>query len=91
MKAYGLILNSLRAEEDSTIHNFSLGDPSPTIPANTEDTSKYSTLTEDDKKKVEEVLFLTDRFGVSEDFYHQLTMVCDGLPRSYLVNSLVSY
>lgn len=55
------------------------------VPTNTGSTSKYSTLIEDDKKKVEEVLFLMDRFSVSEEFYHQLTMVCDGLPRSYLV------
>ena len=88
LRAYGLKLNSLEVEETNstcTTHNFNLGDPSSTAPTNTGSTSKYSTLTEDDKKKVEEVLFLMDRFSVSEEFYHQLTMVCDGLPRSYLV------
>lgn len=88
LRAYGLKLNSLEVEETNstcTTHNFSLDDPSSTVPTNTGNTSKYSTLTEEDKKKVEEVLFLMDRFSVSEEFYHQLTMVCDGLPRSYLV------
>ena len=94
MRAYGLKLNSLEVEETSgtcTTHNFSSDDPSSTVPTNTGSTSKYSTLTEDDKKKVEEVLFLLDRFSVSEEFYHELTTVCDGLPRSYLVKQCKSH
>jgi len=88
LRAYGLKLNSLEVEETNSTcitHNFSLHVPSSTVSTNTGSTSKYSTLTEDDKKKVEEVLFIMDQFSVSEEFYHQLTMVCDGLPRSYFV------
>lgn len=53
---HGLKLNSLDVEERNstrTTHNFSLDDPSSTVPTNTGSTSKYSTLVEDDKKKVE--------------------------------------
>ena len=32
-----------------------------------------------------------DRFSVSEEFYHQLTMVCNGLPRSYLVKQFKNH
>ena len=39
---------------------------------------------------MEEVLFLMDRFGVSDEFYHNLTMIFDGLPRSYLVKQCKS-
>ena len=36
---------------------------------------------------IEKVLYLMDKFGVSEDFYHELTMVFNSLPRSYLVKN----
>lgn len=42
-------------------------------------------LSDDEKAKVERVLFLQDKFCAGDAFYHVLTMVVDGLPKSYLV------
>ena len=33
----------------------------------------------------QEILYLLDRFGVSDEFYHELTMLYPELPRSYLI------
>ena len=42
-------------------------------------------LSEDDKSKVETVLFLLDKICVGDSFYHELSMEDDELPRSYLI------
>ena len=92
MNAYGLKLNSLKVEENNkTKHKLNLNDipttTNPTVHANNTNLGcRYLTLPEDERKKVEEeVLFLMDRFGVSDEFYHQITMIFDELSRSYLV------
>ena len=47
--------------------------------------SKYNNLPEGEKEKIEQILFLLDKFCVGDTFYHELTMTFEGLPRSYLV------
>ena len=42
-------------------------------------------LTDEDKTKIEKVLFLLDKFCVGDSFYHEPTMTVTGLPKSYLV------
>ncbi|CAB4011338.1 Hypothetical predicted protein, partial [Paramuricea clavata] len=37
------------------------------------------------KSKLEMVLFLLDKFCIGDNFYHEMTMLFDDLPRSYLV------
>ncbi|KAK3704236.1 hypothetical protein QZH41_020490 [Actinostola sp. cb2023] len=56
---------------------------STTQASNQKDT-KYSTLSEDDKARVESILYLIDKFGVGDEFIHQLSMIVEGMPRSYL-------
>jgi hypothetical protein len=59
-----------------------------TVPNKTTDQASdkgFDALSDDDKSKVEKVLFLLDRFCVGDYFYHQLSMVINGLPKSYLV------
>lgn len=48
----------------------------------------YGDLSEEEKIKVQQVLFITDKFCIGEATYHELTMTDggEGLPRSYLVN-----
>ena len=46
--------------------------------------TQYSKLSDDDKAKVESILYLIDKFGVGDEFMHKLSMVVDGLPKSYL-------
>ena len=47
----------------------------------------YGDLSEEEKIKVQEALFITDKFCIGEATYHELTMTdgAEGLPRSYLV------
>ena len=42
-------------------------------------------MLEEDEEKIEQILFLLDKFCVRDNFYHKLTMTFDGLLRSYLV------
>lgn len=42
-------------------------------------------LADTERAKIEQVLFLLDKFCVGDVFYHELTMIVDGLPKSYLV------
>ena len=54
--------------------------------------SGYDALWESEKETVEELLFLLDKFGVGDEFYHEMTMAKYGeLPRSYLVQRLVRH
>ena len=46
--------------------------------------TQYSKLSDDDKAKVESILYLIDKFGVGDEFMHELSMVVDGMPKSYL-------
>ena len=48
-------------------------------------TSHGSSLSDDGKTKIEQVLFLLEKFYVGDSFYHELTMTLSGLPKSYLV------
>ncbi|CAB3999326.1 Hypothetical predicted protein [Paramuricea clavata] len=52
---------------------------------NTNNVSGFDALSDDDKGKVEKVLFLLDKFCVGDAFYHEITMLVEGLPKSYLV------
>ena len=36
-------------------------------------------------EKVEQILYLLDKFCVSDEFYHEFSMIENGLPRSYLI------
>ena len=44
-----------------------------------------SSLSDEDKTKIEQVLFLLDKFCVGDSFYHELTMTVNGLSKSYPV------
>ena len=46
--------------------------------------TQFSKLSEDDKARVESILYLIDKFGVGDEFVHELSMTIDGLPKSYL-------
>ena len=81
-KSFGLELESVVVKESRTgvVHNL---DADTTVP--TPGSNCFNALSEDDKEKVEKVLFLLDKFCVGDVFYHEMTMIVDGLPRSNLV------
>ena len=41
----------------------------------------------EDDDKVEQVLYLLDKFCASDELYHELTIMSDELPKSYLILS----
>ena len=43
---------------------------------------------EEESTILKEVLFLLEEFGVSNEFYHKLSMILPTLPRSYKVKRL---
>ena len=48
--------------------------------------STPATNTNDSKmEKVEQILYPLDKFCVSDEFYHEFSMIENGLPRSYLI------
>ena len=42
----------------------------------------YENIREEQKDKVEQVLFLLDKFCVGDEVYHELSMIIEGLPHS---------
>jgi hypothetical protein len=47
--------------------------------------SNFDSLSNENKEKIKQVLFLLDKLCVGDAFYHELTMITDCLPKSYLV------
>ena len=45
-------------------------------------------LPEEEKQNIKDLLFILEIFNVSESAYRELTVFCDGLPRTYLVSSM---
>ena len=79
-KSFGLKLESMTVSETKTgiIHD---------LPAEKKKTDAhgFDNLPQEEKSKVEKLLFLLDKFCVGECFYHELSMVVAELPRSYLI------
>lgn len=82
-KSFGLEVESLivREVKSGVKHNVITSKTT----TDQENDKGFDALSDDDKSKVEKVLFLLDRFCVGDNFYHELSMVIDGLPKSYLV------
>ena len=77
---FGLQLSSVEFKDDTG--------KSHTIEYQVENRKKsYNELSDEEKEKVQQVMYVTDRFCISEAAYHELTMTVNGedLPRSYLV------
>lgn len=48
----------------------------------------FETLQEEDNNKLEQILFLLDKFCVGDEVYHEMTIHTDDLPKSYLIKQL---
>ena len=76
--------HEIKAMEQQTgiFHNLYVDDNTSN---STNGSKRFDSLTDYDKEKIEQVLFLLHKFCVGDSFYHELTMIVDGLPKSYLV------
>ena len=45
-------------------------------------------MPEEERHKIKDLLFILEKINVSESAYRELTVFCDGLPRTYLVSSM---
>jgi hypothetical protein len=45
-------------------------------------------LPEEKRQKIKDLLFILEKCNVSESAKRELTVFCDGLPRTYLVSSM---
>lgn len=78
-RSFGLELLEIKLQDEEGVpYNLVYSTP-------TSSSCGYSKLTEDEKNKVEQVLFLLDKFCVGDEVYHELSMILEGLPKSYLV------
>ena len=90
--SFGLELETLKVKENETgqVHTVNLQQENsiwePASIINESDrASTFSTLPEEEKNRIEQMLFLLDKLCVGDNFYHELSIMVDGLPRSYLV------
>ncbi len=51
----------------------------------------YDALSEEDKDKVKSVVYTMDKFGISDEAYHELTLTFQGMTRSYIIKQCRSY
>lgn len=84
-ESFGLEICSITVAEKKTglTHPLSVDEKGE----NTDDEKAcgFDGLSSEEKKRVEELLFLLDKFYVGDGFYHELSMVVDSLPKSYLI------
>jgi hypothetical protein len=50
--------------------------------------SSYQDLPDKERPKIQDLLLICENFNVCESAYRELTVFCDGLPRTYLVSSM---
>ena len=93
-ESFGLNITSINVTEKKTgiVHSVSVdGCDQPNTSTSTAGTgdaqqpSGFDALSKDEKDKVEEILFLLDKFYVGDEFYHELSMIVESLPKSYLI------
>ena len=92
-ESFGLDVSSINVTEKTTgvAHSVSLGESNNVpgrnnVSATESETQKgFHGVSQSEKDKVEEILFLLDKFYVSDKFYHEVTMLDCQLPRSYLI------
>lgn len=76
-KAFGLELESIKVKESNTGKSHEVYAGGSTSSCNADE--------DEEMARIEQILYLQDKFCVSDEFYHELTMVENGIPRSYLV------
>ena len=92
-KSFGLELSSLKFKDVKCNETYVLDYQTPTKSrAEEEETPESSPeeLSDHQSSQIEQILFLLDKFYVSDQFYHELTVTYEDMPRSYLIKQLRS-
>lgn len=81
-KSFGLKIESIAMKEVQTGSKHNVKMASDEQQENT--ATGFDSLSEEEKEKVDKILFLLDKFCVGDSFYHEFSMYND-LPKSYLI------
>ena len=76
-------LNTFKLDIQSFVLSSQISQQSTTIQLSSHTGNSKNTYPS--PEHIDEVLFLLDSYGISDEFYHELSMVHPSLPRSYLV------
>ena len=82
-KAFGLELESLKVKETDTGKTHDITAEMKAGKPGENPTSQAGS--DADMSRIETILYLLDKFCVSDEFYHELSMIENGIPRSYLI------
>ncbi len=81
-ETYGLVPKSITLKSNAgTKVKVSLDDKLPSGQRK----ANFLSLPSEDKRKIQELSYILDRFAVSDGVYHELHMLCDDLPQSRLL------
>lgn len=83
-QAFGLHVESLRVKEADTGKTYEVNVETKAQKSG-ECSNPVTNINDSDMEKVEQILYLLDKFCVSDEFYHEFSMIENGLPRSYLI------
>ena len=81
-KSFGLEIESVAMKEVQTGSKHNVKMASDEKQENT--ATGFDSLSEEEKEKVDKILFLLDKFCVGDSFYHEFSMYND-LPKSYII------
>ena len=86
-KSFGLELVSLKFRDANTYQNYSFNYKPEISNMDAEEQAEGNStvLSDTDNSEIEQVLFLLDKFYVSDELYHEFTIAYDDMPRSYLI------
>lgn len=84
-KSFGLDLTNIRLQDESGC-SYTMEYPIPST--STPGQMEYEKLSKDRQEIIEHVLFLLDKFCVGDEVYHELSVITEGLPKSYLIKQL---
>lgn len=92
-KSFALELSRLKFKDVKCNETYSLDYHTPTTSRVEEEETPESSpeeLSDYQSSQIEQILFLLDKFYVSDQFYHELTVAYEDTPRSYLIKELRS-
>lgn len=86
-KSFGLEISCLKFKDSENNEDYSFDYQKTPSTSSAENNPEQS---EKDNSNIEQILFLLDKFYVSDEFYHELTVVYKDMPRSYLIKQMRS-
>jgi len=88
-KSFGLDITCLKFKDAKSNETYSFDYHTSTTISNGDGENKTAEatveLSDSENSQIEQILFLLDKFFISDEFYHELTVTYEDMPRSYLI------